>query len=132
MMNCRKCQKEYIPKREGGFFCSDSCGNSYRQQNKRNELKKTKLVEQGKAVENPLTDAEQELWAILSKLGGTARQLNFIANLPNEDAGRVGFGPRLLSFVTACMDTADNPLVQQIGVRVKAQQEMETRNKDKQ
>ncbi|RZK43272.1 MAG: hypothetical protein EOO61_05065 [Hymenobacter sp.] len=132
MMNCQKCQKEYIPKRIGGLFCSVSCGNSYRQQLKRDEQKKAKLVEQGLAIGNPLTEGESSLWAILSELGRRALELNIVLNLPMGHEGRIDIGSKLATFVGDCKRTADNPIVQEIGARMKAQQQVEERNKSKQ
>ncbi len=132
MIHCLKCQKEYIPKRAGGAFCSVSCGNSYRQQLKRNEQKKARLVEQGLAIEEPLTAGERGLWAILAEVKEKGLELNTILNLPLEHPGRTDIGPKLVKFVGDCKRIGDRPLVQELGVRMRAQQEVEARNKGKQ
>lgn len=131
MMNCRKCQKEYIPKREGGFFCSDSCGNSYRQQLKRDEQKKARLVEQGKAIEKPLTEGEKQLWPVLSELGDNAKYLLLEAEIPG-DKRPADFGIRLGQFLRDCKTNMESPVVKELGVRFQAQQRIdEHTNKSK-
>lgn len=130
-MNCRKCQKEYIPKREGGFFCSDSCGNSYRQQLKRDEQKKARLVEQGKAIKNPLTETEQALWTVLTEVMKRGDELNFTFRLPLEHVGREGIWDKAMAFIGDCKRMIDRPVVQEIEARIKAQQEVDERNKGK-
>lgn len=131
-MNCLKCQKEYIPKRVGGLFCSDSCGNSYRQKKKRDEQKKARLVEQGLAVKHPLTEGEQGLWAILSELEKTGIELRTVLNLPVGHEGRADVGPRLARFVGDVVRVADSPVVQEIRARFEVQQMVEEQIKGKQ
>ena len=131
MMKCLKCQKEYIPKRIGGLFCGDSCGNSYRQKKKRDEQKKARLVEQGLAVKNPLTESERGLWDILAGLEKTAIELHTILHLPTGHEGRSNIGLQLSSLVVDCKSIADSPVVQDIRVRFEAQQKVEERNKGK-
>ena len=126
MMNCLKCQKEYIPKRIGGLFCGDSCGNAYRQKKKRDELKKARLVEQGLAVKNPLTEDEQFLWSILSKLGATAIVLDDEAKLPG-DKRPADFGIRLGEFIRHTKAEAQGVRMQEIGARLGAQLEAKKR-----
>ena len=132
MMNCLKCQKEYIPKRVGGLFCSASCGNSYRQKHKRDELKKARLVEQGLAVEKPLTEMEQGLYIILTELVEKGRELLAILRMPLEDARRKVLGTELGWFVADYLTGIDKPLVREVGVRMEAQRKVEAQIKSKQ
>jgi hypothetical protein len=130
-MNCQKCQKEYIPKRMGGLFCSVSCGNSYRQQLKRDEQKQARLVEQGLAIEKPLTEEEVQIWSVLVELGKSARQLD-------EDLQKTGndrpadIGPRLGRIIRQYREQADSELWQQFEARLNKQEEVKKRVSSKQ
>jgi len=131
MMNCQKCQKEYIPKRMGGLFCSVSCGNSYRQQLKRDEQKQARLVEQGLAIEKPLTEEEVQIWSVLVELGKNARQLD-------EDLQKTGndrpadIGPRIGKIIRQYREQADSELWQQLEARLNKQEEVTKRVSSKQ
>ncbi|RYE04854.1 MAG: hypothetical protein EOP33_08335 [Rickettsiaceae bacterium] len=131
MMNCQKCQKEYIPKRMGGLFCSVSCGNSYRQQLKRNEQKQARLLEQGLAIEKPLTEEEVQIWSVLVELGKNARQLD-------EDLQKTGndrpadIGPRIGKIIRQYREQADSKLWQQFEARLNKQEEVTKRVSSKQ
>lgn len=115
----------------GGLFCSDSCGNSYRQQLKRNAQKKARLVEQGLAVEQTLTEVEQGLWSVLAEVMAGGRELNAVLNLPMNHEGRANIGGRLAKFVGDCKRIGDKPLVQEINARMRALQDVEAKNKGK-
>lgn len=114
----------------GGLFCSVSCGNSYRQQLKRDEQKQARLVEQGFAIKNPLTEDEQFFWHILSRLGDTAIRLDEEAKLPG-DKRPADFGKRLGDFIRETRTEAAGLRMQEIGARLKAQQKKEEGNKSK-
>lgn len=128
MMNCQKCQKEYIPKRMGGLFCSVSCGNSYRQQLKRDEQKKAKLVEQGRAVEKPLTEDERQLWSILFVLAVEAKQILLDNELP---VGKkpINIGARTRDLLVNCQTKGESSAMKSLGIRFQAQQEAEKKAK---
>lgn len=84
MIICLKCGKKITAKQGKKLFCDKSCGNSYRQQIKRDERKKTKLVDTElvkielidiepvkiELVKIELTETEQEddTWAKLTVL----------------------------------------------------------------
>ena len=121
-MKCLKCQKEYNPKRRGGLFCSSSCGNSYRQQLKRNEQQKAKLIEKGYAVKSPLTNEELELWRLVEGLAAAAKQILTDMNLPTEQ--RPGdLRSRVNQLVKECHDTRESELIIGIASRHRAQEE---------
>ena len=103
MMKCLKCQQEYIPKRRGGLFHSVSCGNSYRQQLKRNEQQQAKLIEKGHAVKNPLTKEELELWFFVKGLAATATQIIADRNLQGEQRTEE-LRARVTQFVQECQE----------------------------
>lgn len=126
MMKCLKCQKQYIPKRIGGLFCGDSCGNSYRQKKKRDEQKKAKLVEQGLAVERPLTIEEIVLWDILSMLAGEANQIQVDEALP-ADKKPADLGMRKMRLVSYCKSSAELLEMKSLGIRYQAQKEAKKR-----
>ena len=122
MMICLKCQKEYNPKRRGGLFCSVSCGNSYRQQLKRNEQQKANLVKKGYAVENPLTNEELELWRCIEEVAATAKQILADRNLPVEQRPE-NLRFRVNQFVEDCKEKGDSQLISGIASRYRAQEE---------
>jgi hypothetical protein len=122
MMICLKCQKEYNPKRRGGLFCSVSCGNSYRQQLKRNEQQKANLVKKGYAVENPLTNEELELWRCIEEVAATAKQILADRNLPVEQRPE-NLRSRVNQFVEDCKEKGDSQLISRIASRYRAQEE---------
>jgi hypothetical protein len=134
MTKCLKCQIDYNPKRQGGFFCGDSCGNSYRQQLKRNEAQKAKLVEKGHAVKNPLTDEELELWRFVEGVAATAKQILADKNLPAEQRPE-DLRSRVNQFVEACQEKGESQLIREMASRYRAQEEAAKRaeagNKDK-
>jgi hypothetical protein len=122
MTKCLKCQKEFTPKRRGGFFCGDSCGNSYRQQLKRNENQKAKLVEKGHAVKNPLTNEELELWRFVTGVAAAAKQILADRNLPDEQ--RPGdLRSRVNQLVEQCQEKGESQLISEIASRYSAQEE---------
>ncbi|MDQ2751634.1 MAG: hypothetical protein M3R72_01260 [Bacteroidota bacterium] len=135
MMQCLKCQKKYIPKRLGGLFCSVSCGNSYRQQLKRDEQKKAKLVEQGLAVEKEVTDEEVFIWSVLFVLGIEAKKLLLDNNLP-ADKKPTDIAIRTLKLITDCRDKGESAIMKSLGIRIeeynKAKKAQEEQNKSKQ
>ena len=122
MMNCLKCQKEYNPKRRGGLFCRPSCGNSYRQQLKRNEQLKAKLVEKGYAVKSPLTNEELELWRLFEGLAVAAKQILADRNLPEEQRP-ADLRPRVNQLVKQCHNIGESELIIGIASRYRAQEE---------
>lgn len=122
MMKCLKCQKGYSPKRRGGLFCSVSCGNSYRQQLKRNEQQKAKLVEKGYAVKNPLTNEELELWRLVEGLAATAKQILADKNLPIEQRPE-DLRSRVNQFVQECQEKGECQLISEMASRYRAQEE---------
>ena len=127
MMKCLKCQKEYNPKRSDKLFCGESCGNAYRQQQKRDEQKQARLVEQGEAIKNPVTETEQALWTVLTEVMKRGDELNFIFRLPLEHVGREGIWNNAMAFIGDCKRMIDRPVVQEIEARIKAQQKAEKR-----
>ncbi len=118
MMKCLKCQKEYIPKRMGGLFCKPSHGNAYRQQLKRDEQKKAKLVEQGQAVEKELTAEEVELWSTMLDLSRKARQIMLDRELPEIPAD---LPMRIYYVLSGCRQAEESPVMKSIGARFEAQ-----------
>ena len=122
MMKCLKCQKEYSPKRRGGLFCGDSCGNSYRQQLKRNEQRQAKLIEKGHAVKNPLTKEELELWFFVKGLAATATQIIADNNLQGEQRPE-DLRARVNQFVQECQEKGASQLMSEMASRYNAQQE---------
>lgn len=121
-MKCLKCQKEYNPKRRGGLFCSVSCGNSYRQQLKRNEQQRNNLVKKGYAVENPLTNEELELWRFVEELAAMAKQILADRNLPVEKRPE-NLRSRVNQFVKDCHEKGESQLISGIASRYRAQEE---------
>ena len=130
-MKCLKCQKEYNPKRSDKLFCGESCGNAYRQQQKRDALKKARLVEQGEAIKNPVTETEQALWTVLTEVMKRGDELNFIFRLPLEHVGREGIWNNAMAFIGDCKRMIDRPVVQEIEARLNEQAKVEARIKDK-
>jgi hypothetical protein len=122
MMNCLKCQKEYNPKRRGGLFCGVSCGNSYRQQLKRNAQQQAKLVEKGYAVKSPLTTEELELWRLVEGLAATAKQILDDRNLPEEQRP-ADLRSRVNQLVKECHHLGESELIMGIVSRHRAQEE---------
>lgn len=122
MTKCLKCQKEFTPKRRGGFFCGDSCGNSYRQQLQRNEQQKVKLVEKGHAVKNPLTNEELELWRFVEEVAATAKQILADRNLPDEQRPK-DLRARVNQLVEQCREKGESQLISGIASRYSAQEE---------
>ena len=122
MMNCLKCQKEYNPKRRGGLFCKVSCGNSYRQQRKRNEQQKAKLIEKGYAVQSPLTNEELELWRLVEGLAAAAKQILADRNLPEEQRP-ADLRSRVNQLVEECHSLGKSELIMGIASRYRAQEE---------
>ena len=138
-MQCRKCQKEYIPKRAGGLFCKPSCGNSYRQKIQRDEQKKVKLVELGQAVERPLTEEEAQLWGIVFVLAVEAKQILLDNELP-ADKKPTNIGVRTRTLLVNCQEKGESAMMKSLGIRYQAQLEakkraekaLEEQNKSKQ
>lgn len=122
MPKCLKCQNEYNPKRRGGLFCEKSCGNSYRQQLKRNEQQHAKLVEQGHAVKNPLTNEELELWRFVKEVAATAKQILADRNLPDEQRP-ADLRSRVNQLVEQCREKGESQLISGIASRYSAQEE---------
>ncbi|MFD2717146.1 hypothetical protein ACFST9_00365 [Hymenobacter monticola] len=122
MPKCLKCQNEYTPKRRGGLFCGDSCGNSYRQQLQRNELQHAKLVEKGHAVKNPLTNEELELWQFVKEVAATAKQILADRNLPDEQRP-ADLRSRVNQLVEQCREKGESQLISGIASRYSAQEE---------
>lgn len=122
MMKCLKCQKEYNPKRRGGLFCRPSCGNSYRQQLKRNEQLKAKLVEKGYAVKSPLTTEELGLWRLVEELAVAAKQILADRNLPEEQRP-TDLRSRVNQLVEECYSLRESELIMGIASRYRAQEE---------
>ena len=122
MMKCLKCQQEYIPKRRGGLFHNTSCGNSYRQQLKRNEQRQAKLIEKGHAVKNPLTKEELELWFFVKGLAATATQIIADNNLQGEQRPE-DLRARVNQFVQECQEKGASQLMSEMASRYNAQQE---------
>ena len=62
---CRACEKNYIPARRGGKFCSEGCGSNFRQQVTRKRKKQQLMVSLGFEIDNPVVGGELELlkWA---------------------------------------------------------------------
>lgn len=73
MSQCLKCQKEYIPKRRGGKFCSVSCRVGYHQQ-----------VQRGHSIKNPPTSDEVYLVEKMLAVGKLATKLLQDMSLPKE------------------------------------------------
>lgn len=73
MSECLKCNKEYIPKRRGGKFCSVSCRVGYHQQ-----------VQRGHSIQNPPTGDEVYLAEKMMAVAGMAARLVEDMNLPKE------------------------------------------------
>jgi len=121
MMKCLKCQKEYTPKRRGGLFHSVSCGNSYRQQLKRNEQQQAKLIEKGHAVKNPLTKEELELWFFVKGLAATATQIIADRNLQGEQRTEE-LRARVTQFVQECQEKGASQLMSEMASRYSAQE----------
>lgn len=124
MMKCLKCQKEYNPKRVDGMFCKTSCGNAYRQQQKRNTQKKGKLVELGQAVKKPLTEEEAQLRSLLFGLVEEAKKLLAEKELP-ADKRPADWDERIGAILMNCQATGENELVKGLAVRFEAQQKAE-------
>lgn len=122
MTKCLKCQTEFTPKRRGGFFCGDSCGNSYRQQLQRNEQQKTKLVEKGHAVKNPLTNEELELWRFVEAVAATAKQILADNNLPAEQRPK-DLRARVNQLFAQCQEQGESQLIIGMASRYSAQEE---------
>ena len=129
MMKCLKCQKEYIPKRRGGLFHNTSCGNSYRQQLKRNEQQQAKLIEKGHAVKNPLTKEELEFWFFVKGLAATATQILADHNLRVEQRPE-DLRARVNQLVQECQEKGASQLMSEMASRYSAQQEAAERAKD--
>ena len=129
MMKCLKCQQEYNPKRRGGLFCRVSCGNSYRQQLKRDEQRKAILVEKGYAVETPLTNEELELWRLVEGLAAAAKQILADRNLPAEQRPE-DLRSRVNQLVKECHDTRESELIIGIASRHRAQEEAAKRARE--
>jgi hypothetical protein len=125
---CAKCQKEYNPKRIGGRFCSVSCGNSYRQQLKRNGQKEVKAIREGYAIEKPLTNEEQILWSILFVLGVDAKRI-LADNELAVDKRPADIGTRIRTLLLNCQDKANSPMMKELSIRYEAQKEAEKRLK---
>lgn len=134
MMKCLKCQKEYIPKRMGGLFCRPSHGNAYRQQLKRDEQKKAKLVEQGQAVEKELTAEEVELWSTMLDLSRKAKQIMLDNELP-ADKKPADLPVRTYYVMSGCRNAEESAVMKSIGARFEAQEKAkkarEEQNKSK-
>ena len=128
-MKCLKCQQEYSPKRRGGLFHSVSCGNSYRQQLKRNEQQQAKLIEKGHAVKNPLTKEELELWFFVKGLAATATQILTDNNLRVEQRPE-DLRARVNQLVQECQEKGASQLMSEMASRYSAQQEAAERAKD--
>jgi hypothetical protein len=73
MSECLKCQKEYIPKRRGGKFCSVSCRVGYHQK-----------VQRGHSIVNPPTSDEVYLVEKMLAVGKLASKLVEDMSLPKE------------------------------------------------
>ena len=129
MMKCLKCQKEYSPKRRGGLFHSVSCGNSYRQQLKRNEQQQAKLIEKGHAVKNPLTKEELEFWFFVKGLAATATKILADNNL-RVDQRPEDLRARVNQLVQECQEKGASQLMSEMASRYSAQQEAAERAKD--
>ena len=121
MMKCLKCQKEYSPKRRGGLFHNTSCGNSYRQQLKRNEQQQAKLIEKGHAVKNPLTKEELELWFFVKGLAATATQIIADRNLQGEQRTE-DLRARVNQFFQECQEKGASQLMSEMASRYSAQE----------
>ena len=128
MMKCLKCQQEYSPKRGGGLFCRVSCGNSYRQQLKRNEQQQAKLIEKGHAVKDPLTKEELELWFFVKGLVTTATQILADHNLRAEQRP-VDLLSRVHQLVQECQEKGESQLMSEMASRYSAQEEAAKRAK---
>ena len=122
MMKCLKCQQEYNPKRKGGLFCRVSCGNSYRQQLKRDEQQQAVLVEKGFAIKKPLTKEELELWLFVKELAATAKQILADKNLPVEQRPE-DLGSRVKQLVKDCQEKGESQLMSEMASRYSAQEE---------
>ena len=129
MMKCLKCHKEYSPKRRGGLFHSVSCGNSYRQQLKRNEQQQAKLIEKGHAVKNPLTKEELEFWFFVKGLAATATKLLADNNLRVEQRP-VDLLTRVHQLVQECQEKGASQLMSEMASRYSAQEAAAERAKD--
>ena len=128
MMKCLKCQQEYSPKRRGGLFCRVSCGNSYRQQLKRNEQQQAKLIEKGHAVKNPLTKEELEFWFFVKGLAATATQILADKNLRVEQRPE-DLRSRVNQLVQECQEKGESQLMSEMASRYGAQEEAAKRAK---
>ena len=126
MMKCLKCQKEYNPKRSDKLFCGESCGNAYRQQQKRDALKKARLVGEGLAIKNPLTKDEEFLWYALADVANTAMRLTVDAKLP-DDKRPADFGVRVDAFIEHTRAAIYTGRVREIGARLNEQGKAEKR-----
>ena len=127
-MKCLKCQQEYSPKRRGGLFCRVSCGNSYRQQLKRNEQQQAKLIEKGHAVKNPLTKEELEFWFFVKGLAATATQILADNNLQGEQRPE-DLRARVNQLFQDCQEKGASQLMSEMASRYGAQEEAAKRAK---
>ncbi len=74
IIQCQKCGKDYVPKRQGGKFCSVSC-----------RVVQHQLVKKGQVWPTPPTSDESYLAGIVVAVGRTAIDtLNQVEGLPVE------------------------------------------------
>jgi len=106
MSTCLKCQKLYYPKRQGGFFCSVSCGNSYRQQQKRTVQKQRIPVKEG-PTRSTFNEREARLWKLIGELGEQAAQLLRERILPKEQRPE-DMTERLVALLIRCQQASEN------------------------
>lgn len=106
MSICLKCQELDYPKRQDGFFCSVSWGNSYRQQQKRTVQKQRIPVKEG-PTRSIFNEREARLWKLIGELGEQAAQLIRERILPKEQRPE-DMNERLVALLIRSQQASEN------------------------
>jgi hypothetical protein len=115
MSECLKCKKEYIPKRQGGKFCSTNCRVAYNQK-----------VKRGYAIPNPPASDEAYLSEKLALVGRLATPLADAIGLSIE-ARPNDFQQQVNDLIRYCATFSDNSVIDGVQRRQKLRLAAENR-----